>query len=276
MSLPCFLAKKIFGIPYVIYCHGSDVYFPWRFKKIISKLVLENADAVIVLTENMKREVESFGFNIKNIFIIPNGVDLEKFKNLSKKDVRRELKINESENVALCVGTLKIIKGIKYLIEAINIVKNKGFKMRLLLIGEGDQETELKKMAERLNLKEDVNFIGKIENKLIPRYMAASDVFVLPSLSEGLPVVILEAMASGLPIIATDVRGTEEIVKNNENGFLVDPKNPDQISEKIFYLFSDTALTRKISIKNVEKAKSYSWDLITDKLLGIYSLCLKR
>jgi len=276
MGLPCFLAKKLFSIPYIVYCHGSDVYLPWKFKKIISKYVLENADAVIVLTKNMEREIKSFGFNLKNIYIIPNGIELEKFKNLSKNTARKELNISQNEKVVLFVGTLKNIKGIKYLVEAINIVKQKGLKIKLLLVGDGEQKSELEKMAEKLNIKEEVVFIGRIDNKEIAKYMAVANIFVLPSLSEGLPVVVLEAMASGLPIIATKVGGVPEILKDSENGFLVDAKNSEQIAEKILYLFSGDDVKKYISNNNLKEAKKYSWDLITNKLVEIYSLCLTK
>lgn len=274
MALPCFLAKKLFNIPYIVYCHGSDVYLPWKFKKIISKLVLENAKAVVVLTQNMKKELE--GFYIKNIFIIPNGVELSKFENLPKAGVRKELKIDEAENVALFVGSFKAVKGVKYLIEALNIVKEKKIRCRLLLVGSGEEGEELKKLSKKLGLMESINFIGSVKNEEIPKYMTASDIFVLPSLSEGLPVVILEAMASGLPVLATKAGGLPEIIKNGENGFLVEPKNSEQIAEKILYLFFNDDIRKSISLNNKEKAKNYSWDLITEKLVEVYRLCLKK
>lgn len=276
MALPCFLAKKLFNTPYIVYCHGSDVYLPWKFKKIISKLVLENAEVVVVLTESMKKEIELFGFNIRNISIISNGINLKEFDNLSKIDIRMELKIKENEKVIIFVGSLKVVKGIKYLIEAMNIIRKRGIEVKLLLIGDGEQKKELEILVEKLNLKENVDFIGRIDNKEIPKYMIASDILVLPSLSEGLPVVILEAMASGLPILATKVGGLHEIIENNENGFLVEPKNSEQIVEKILYLFSNDGIKKSIFFNNKEKAKNYSWDLVIEELVKVYELCKSK
>jgi len=276
MGLPCFLAKKMFGIPYIVYCHGSDVYCNWKFKKIISKLVLENAEAVVVVTDSMKNKIKEFGFNIKNIFTIPNGIELLEFENLSKVAVRKELKINDSEKTILFVGTLKTVKGIKYLIEAIKIVKEKSLKIKLLLVGDGEEKKELEKISEKLNLKENIVFVGRVDNGEIPKYMALSDIFVLPSLSEGLPVVILEAMASGLPIIATKVGGVPDIMKDGENGFLVDPKSPAQIAEKILYLLADDNARKLISLNNFKKSKDYSWDIVMENLIKVYSICLKK
>jgi len=106
--------------------------------------------------------------------------------------------------------------------------------------------------------------------------MVASDIFVLPSLSESFGIVNIEAMASGLPIIATKVGGIPEIIKDGENGFLVEPKNPEQIAERILYLLSNNNIRRSISFNNKEKAKNYSWDLIVNKLIAVYSLCLNK
>ncbi len=100
--------------------------------------------------------------------------------------------------------------------------------------------------------------------------MVASDVLVLPSLSEGFPVTILEAMASGLSIVATTVGGLPEIVKDGENGFLVEPNNYGQIAEKVILLLEDEELRYKISKNNKERTKRYSWGHAVDKLEEIY------
>lgn len=273
MATPCFLAKKFFNISYIVYCHGSDVYLPWKFKKIISRLVLQNADAVVVLTQDMKKEIESFGFNLKNIFIISNGINIEEFKNFSKTDARRELKIQDTENITLFVGSLKVVKGVEYLIEAMNIVKERNQNVQLLIAGDGEQKERLKKLSEKLDVEDSIKFLGRVESSKIPEYMVASDVFVLPSLSEGLPVVVLEAMASGLPIIATKVRGVPEIVEDGQNGFLVDPKNPEQIAEKILFLMSHNNVRENISVNNKKDSEKYSWDLIVNQLIKVYQSC---
>ena len=100
--------------------------------------------------------------------------------------------------------------------------------------------------------------------------MIASDIFVLPSLSEGFPLTILEAMASGLPIVTTRVRGLPEIVKDAENGFLVEPKNPGQLADKILLILGDDGLREKIARNNSQRAKQYSWQTVAKNLEEIY------
>jgi len=274
MAPACLLAKIFFNVPYIIYCRGFDVYLDWKFKKIISKLVLRDAGAIVTLTEDMKRKVQIICD--KNIFVIPNGIEQKRFQNLLRDDIRNKLKIRKNEKIIFFAGTLKLVKGIRYLIEAINIIKQKIPEARLLLVGDGEEDENLKKLVRQLSLENYVIFFGKVSNEEIPKYMVASDIFVLPSLSESFGIVNIEAMASGLPIIATKVGGIPEIIKDGENGFLVEPKNPEQIAERILYLLSNNNIRRSISFNNKEKAKNYSWDLIVNKLIAVYSLCLNK
>ena len=115
-----------------------------------------------------------------------------------------------------------------------------------------------------------MEFVGQIPNERVPQYMAASDVFVLPSLSEGFPNVILEAMASELPIVTTNVRGLPEIIKDGENGFLVEPRSPEQIAQKVLLLFEDNELRETTSRHNKEKAKKYGWETVVQRLEDVY------
>lgn len=267
-GIPAFLAKKIFKKPYVVYGHGSDVYLPWRFKKPISKLVLKNADAVIALTEDMKKAIKKI-YN-RDVLVIPNGIDLEKFEDLSRVTFRKRWKIEDEEKILTFVGTLRPIKGVEYLIRAMKIIRQKNADARLMLVGNGEEREKLEKLVKELILEEYVRFIGKVQNEEVPEYMAASDIFILPSLSEGFPVTVLEAMASGLPIIVTRVRGLQEIIKDGENGFLVEPKNPEQIAEKVLMLLEDDELRERISKNNKEQAEGYSWESVVARLEKVY------
>ena len=268
MGIPGFLAKTFLKKPFVVYGRGSEVYLPSTFKNVISKLVLKNTESIIALTEDMKSEMQKLCD--RDILVVPNGIDLEKFKNLSRKDIREILKIKDNENIITFVGTLRPVKGVKYLIKAMELIVKKNENAKLMLVGDGEEREELESLVEEFGLKERVKFVGRVQNEEIPQYMAASDVLVLPSLSEGFPVTILEAMASGLSIVATKVGGLPEIVKDGENGFLVEPNNYGQIAEKVILLLEDEELRYKISKNNKERTKRYSWGHAVDKLEEIY------
>jgi N-acetyl-alpha-D-glucosaminyl L-malate synthase BshA len=266
-----FLAKRIMEKPYVVYGRGSDVYMPWAFKNIVSKLVMRSADAMIALTEDMKSEMQKI-YN-REVFLIPNGVDLNMFKNLSKNDLRSKFNVKD-ENIVLFVGGFRFVKGVKYLIEAMNSIRQKNITTRLMLVGsEGDKE-KLDGLVNDSDSKKYVILVGKVPHEKVAEYMVASDVFVLPSLSEGFPNVILEAMASGLPIVATRVGGLPHIVKHAENGFLVEPKNPEEIAEKVLLILESEALRKKMSDNNKETAKEYSWERVVAKLEEVYRSCI--
>ena len=268
MGIPGFLAKTFLKKPFVVYGRGSEVYLPLTFKNTILKLVLKNADDVIALTEDMKNGMQKFCD--KDILVIPNGIDLETFKGLSRETARTRLEIRDNANVILFVGRLHHVKGVKYLIKAMELIVRKNKNAKLMLVGDGEEREELESLVEKFGLKERVKFVGRVQNEEIPQYMVASDVLVLPSLSEGFPVTILEAMASGLSIVATTVGGLPEIVKDGENGFLVEPNNYGQIAEKVILLLEDEELRYKISKNNKERTKRYSWGHAVNKLEEIY------
>jgi len=205
------LIKRLLKKPCVIWAQGSDVYVQWMFKEPISKIIFKKADAIIALTDDMKNKMKNI--YARDIDVLPNGIDLCKVKCLSKQNVREELGIQKDRTIILFSGALTPIKGLTYLIEAITYIKDKN--KQLILVGDGEERDKLEDLVKKLKLEKYVIFIGKVPYDEVFKYMVASDIFVLSSLSEGLPNVILEAMASGLPIVATRVGGIPDIIKGN-------------------------------------------------------------
>jgi glycosyltransferase involved in cell wall biosynthesis len=269
ISISAWVTKLLWNIPYIIYGHGTDEYYPKWYLKPIIRLALKKADVTIALTLDMKKAMQKI--YDRNILVIPNGIDLNQFLNLSRKTARANLKIKDHEEIILFVGSLLPIKGLKYLIYAMEPVHLSHPDVRLFLVGNGPLRNELEHLVTKVDLETCVNFCGRITNDKVPDYIVASDIFVLPSLSEGLPIVILEAMAGGLPIIASKVGGIPEIVIEKENGLLFEPKKPEQITKQISFLLDNNDLKHQISRNNKEKIKYYSWENITDKLENIYT-----
>ncbi len=271
ISLFTLILIKILKKPFVVWAQGSDVYFQSKIKRLTSKIVLKNAKTVIALTEDMKNHLKKI--YDREILIIPNGIDLNKFENLSKEYYRSKFLFEKNTKIILYVGTFRPVKGLKYLIEAMKIIGN--VEKRLVIIGHGKEKGDLENLVKNLGLKDCVTFIGKIPNNEVFKYMASSDVFVLPSLSEGFPIVILEAMASGLPIVTTKVRGLPEIFKDGRNGFLVEPRNPEKIAEKVLIILNDEDLSKIISKNNLDEVKKYDWMIVIDKLENVYFNIIK-
>jgi len=275
MGLPCLICKKLLKIPFVVMSQGSDVYGYWFYKSLISRLVLKNADAVIALTEDMKKQM--LKIHSREISIIPNGVEIETFSAITREEARRTLGIDAHEKILLYVGRLHPAKGVRYLVKAMDIIKNYyGDNVKLIIVGDGEQRDYLLRLTRKLNLENYIIFVGEVPHRNIPIYLKAADVLILPSLREGFPLIILEAMTAGLPIIATRVGGVPEIIKDYENGFVVGPMSPHQIAEKCLLLLKDEKLRKKISKNNIEKAKEFSWEKVTQNLERLYLTLLKR
>ncbi len=134
------------------------------------------------------------------------------------------------------------------------------------------KERMLKELTKRLEVKDKVLFVGSREPREISQWMNASDIFVLPSLSEGRPNVVAEAMASGLAVVATDVGGTGEFIGNDINGILIKPKDPEEIADKIISLLEDDKKRMYIG-KKARKAivdNGLTWDMSADEYIKIY------
>ena len=142
------------------------------------------------------------------------------------------------------MGRLVEEKGHRFLLRAFAALREKCPRNRLLLAGSGNQMGQLQKLARELGVRDKINFLG--ERRDIPRVLAALDIFVLPSLTEALPISLLEAMAAGRPTIASRVGGIPEIVREGVNGLLVPPADPPGLADAIEALIGDRGRARRI------------------------------
>ena len=154
-----------------------------------------------------------------------------------------------------------IIGAIKYLPENI----------RLIILGTGSLEEDLKFQTSNLKIEDRVSFLGHIDHRELPKYLASADIFIRPSLSEGLGSSFLEAMAVGLPVIATPVGGIPDFLKDGETGLFCEVINPKSIAEKVKVYLENNDLRKKI-INNAREmvVKKYDWDLIAKKMRNIF------
>ncbi|MDV2482138.1 glycosyltransferase family 4 protein [Methanoculleus sp. Wushi-C6] len=268
VCIPARIAKKTMNIPYVVWGQGSEIYFPERFLQLTSKHILQNADAVFALTDNMKRKMQTVCD--KEISVVPNGIDSGRFE-ISSRDWKEG-----NGRTVIFVGRLHPIKGVHYLLEAMAIVHREIPDAKLIIVGDGTERSKLEKLVEKLDLEDCVQFAGQVPQEEIPRVMHQADVFTLPSLSEGLPVVLLEAMAAGLPIVATNVGGVPEILEDGVNGYLVDAKRSNEIATGILMLMMNDEMREKVSANNRVKAKMFTWDTVAGKVEEEYQMAIAR
>lgn len=202
----------------------------WQWK--LEKLLGNRTDIFIAVANAVKNHYhQQSGVPLSKIAYIPNSIELEKFK--IQGDItylHKELNLTSQNFILLCLGRLSKEKGHKYLFEALSLL-NGQYRFKLLVVGEGPLRNSLQSMVHSLQLDDKVIFTGQRND--IPQILEISDCLVLPSLYEGLPTCILEAMAMSKPVIATTVGGTQELIKNGEAGFIVEPRNPTALSEAI-------------------------------------------
>jgi len=253
-----YIMSKIFGKRFIVTIHGGEIALLKKFK-FLKKIVigsLNKSSAVIANSNYTKTELEKLGVESNKIKIIkvpffssakkPDD-DLKEFR---KKFVEPQFKI------ILFVGRLSELKGTRYLIEALPLVKNE--KIHVIIAGDGPELYSLKKIVNELNLKNKVTFFGWANSDEVNSLYNISDVLVFPSIidsrgsTEGLGLVIPEAMNAGLPVITSSVGGIIDIVKDRINGILVNPKDSKSIALAIEKIFSDNDLKEKI-VSNSKK-----------------------
>ncbi|OGN00670.1 MAG: hypothetical protein A2651_03330 [Candidatus Yanofskybacteria bacterium RIFCSPHIGHO2_01_FULL_42_12] len=232
---------------------------PWLMR-FLRHFIFRKADVITVISNYLAQYVRSQNSKVP-ISIIPNGVDVSKFK-------------PEGEhNSKVIITSSRLVKknGIGDLVDAIAVVKKEVPDIKLLVVGSGEQAKELKTKSSLLGLENNIEFIGEVPNDLLPQYLAKASIFVRPSLSEGLGIAFLEAMAAGLPVVATPVGGIPDFLKDGETGLFCKVGDPEDIAEKINTILSDDNLRNRL-ITNGRKLveAKYTWDKISDKFRELY------
>jgi L-malate glycosyltransferase len=267
-GIPCgYIALKL-KIPYIVSLRGSDVpfynrrfYFWDKFVfKRLSKKIWQQAKCVVANSSGLKQLAKKASPRQK-VEVIYNGVDTQKFKPNIDKGTSGTIKL-------ISVGRLIPRKGYKYLIEAVKGLDN----CELLLIGEGTEKERLQALARKLRVK--VRFLGRVSHQEVAYFLKSADIFVLPSLNEGMPNSLLEAMACGLPVIATDTGGSIELVKGN--GIVVPKADIAFLRSAIKKLLSDKNSLEKMGCKSRQLAEGMSWASASEKYKYLYNNFAKK
>lgn len=216
----------------------------WVYDKLISAFGI---DATITVSQRVADAVvRARILPQKRVFVIPNGIRLQKFSSRAseKNNFRQEiLGDNASGKIIICVARLVWFKGIDTLIDAFADVAKNHPDAHLAIVGNGELKDNLVAQAHHLALEDRVHFCG--ERQDVPALLAASDLFVLSSVSEGLPISLLEAMAAHLPIVATDVGGICEMVIDEKTGRIVPAADPGKLASNVSDLLADPALRHR-------------------------------
>ena len=232
---------------------------------------LRNSEMVIGVSaktvEDMKREF--FG-TYKRAMVVLNGIDTSVFKPdmESRTTIRQKYSIGENDKVIGMVGVIHRQKGMHYGLMALQKIKKKVPGAKVMVVGGGPDLNWLKGLAVELNIEDSVIFCGSIPNTELSGYYNACDVFISPTVRiEGLPIVILEAMSCGKPQVVSDVGGIGSAVEDGINGFLVQPKNKEALTNAIITVLSDDTLAAEMSRNARHKVER---EFSREKMAGDY------
>jgi len=271
------LARLVKYRPLVLSVWGSDVYeFPYRsfWHLHVIRKNLQAADHVCSTSYAMARKVKKLGVDIKNLHVTPFGVDSKVFA------LRENVKKNVSD---ITIGTVKSLSnkyGIDILIRAFSTAKKlvseknseMASRMRLLIVGGGEQHRELQSLVKKLKLEKLTTFVGPIPHSDVPKYLHKLDIYLALSRSESFGVAVLEASACELPVIVSDVGGLPEVVKDDVTGLIVASENVEQAAKAIVKLVLDIQLRKNLGTAGrVYVSEHYDWQLNVDQMEKIYS-----
>ena len=196
-----------------------------------------------------------------NIDVIPNGVDLNRFRPGAGREIDNEMKL-------LTVGRLSVTKRFDMLIEAVRILHDKGKPVCLTMAGGGGLFEKLKEFIKQKNLNGIINLTGRIETEKMPDVYRQHDIFVTATMQEGMSNAMLEAMASGLPIITTRCEGVEELI--SDNGIVVDESSAEALADAIEKLAKDKQSYRAMCLSARQRAEEFGWDRVAQQYQRIY------
>jgi glycosyltransferase involved in cell wall biosynthesis len=255
---------------------GKDLDGQNLFVRFARKLLIRRADKITVISEYLRKHVLKIRKNAP-VTVIPNGVDVDNFcRDFSYGELsslQDRVGIKPGEKVIISVSRLVPKNGIGDLIKAVALLSEKegGQVFKLLLLGEGERKEELMELIEARGIKDRVVLIGQVSRAELPKYLKISDVFVRPSLSEGLGNAFLEAMAASVPVVGTRVGGIPDFLKDGETGLFCKVGDSENIAQKIEKLVLDDALKKKIVQNGLKLVKEkYDWDIVAGEYAKLY------
>lgn len=264
------LLERFSGVVYISTCHG---FFKKRFFR---KLLPCWGKKVIAISEPVKEHlIKDFGVKEEDIRLIYNGIDINKSEamcQVSGVGLKNKLGLKGGPVIGI-VGRLSDVKGHKYLMEAMKIVLEKIPTAQLLIVGEGPMQKELVFFSKKLEIEKEVIFLPNVSD--IRGVLSIMDLFVMPSLKEGLGLSLMEAMAMGLAVIGSDVGGIRSLIRHGSNGLLVRPADASLLAEAIEALLHQPERAKTLG-ENAKTFihKNFPQEKMINETEKVYSECI--
>jgi sugar transferase (PEP-CTERM/EpsH1 system associated) len=250
--------------------HQPD--YPRRKRILFNRLMLRKRDRVVAVGEAVRQAlIVNEGIPDKRIEVVYNGIDAERFvaQPGDRAQVRRELGFQIDQPVIFQVARLDYLKDHATAVRSMARVVREQPAARLLLVGEGPEERAIRDQVEQLGLVGSVQFLGL--RKDVPRLLQAADLFLLSSVSEGIPLTVIEAMCAGLPVVCTRVGGTAEVVIDGETGLLAPAGDDTAIASAILRLLTEPALRERMGDAGRQRARQmFSETTMVERYADLY------
>ncbi|OGY23897.1 MAG: hypothetical protein A2172_05180 [Candidatus Woykebacteria bacterium RBG_13_40_15] len=284
-SLLGYQMARIKNIPYILTFHTIHTKYTHYFfdGKIISPKMVAGGlrvfanlcDGVVVPSEKMKEELTSYGFR-GQVKVIPSFINLKKFESLEKGYLHKKLNIPEGSPILISVGRLGKEKNFNFLIKAFKKVTKINSNAYLVIVGQGPEKNNLKKLTKSLGIEKRVHLTGKLAIKTMPLAYVDADIFVFASDTETQGICVLEAAASGLPLVVVEDPAFKNAVIDGVNGFatLLDEKI---FAQKIALLLRDISLRNKLGENSKKIAnENFKPEKLALEMLSFYKEIIKK
>lgn len=253
--------------------------FTW-FLGVFERRMLERAKRIIAVSDFTRTELHHYYEHRydRKIRVVHNGVDIDKFKPpIDKRRVKLELGLNPDDIAILSVGRLYARKGLFTLIESMPAVVKRFRNAKFIVSGKG-QSDEMKKLiahAERLKVRDSIIFKGYTPDKNLPKLYQAADVFAFSTFYEHHPFAVLEALSSQLPVVTTNVGGIPETITQGKDGFMCQPFDSREFSERILFLLENPSAAAEMALQARKTVvERFDWRLVVQKVLKVYDEAL--
>jgi glycosyltransferase involved in cell wall biosynthesis len=232
------------------------------------KLYCNVCDHIIAPAQYVKEELISFGVK-RPITVIPNGVNINKFKPLKNNDLRKKLGFGEKDKIVLCVARLAKEKSLDFLIKTFAKFTKNHPNVYFVIAGEGPERENLRSLIKKLKIGNKIFLLGLVPYSEIPNIYNGADVFIFASQTETEGMIVPEALSSGLPVLAVKDRVFEQFIESGKDGFLVE-KDEEVFNQHLDRLLKDENLRERMGKNARKKAEQFSLDEIAKKFENLY------
>ena len=259
--------RTVSKLPYIISLRGSDVpganvRFSLDYKLLapVFRRIWENASALYACSEGLRQRALEFMPEAK-IYVVPNGVELDRFSPANNKQKIEDLKL-------LTVGRLSVSKRIELLVSAMELIRKQFPNATLKMAGGGGLENQLRKLIKDKGLENCITMLGIVPAEDMPKLYRESDIFISASLQEGMSNAMLEAMASGIPIVTTRCEGVQELIA--DNGIVVEKADAKSVADAVMNLAKDEQAYNTMHVAARKQAENFSWQRVAEEYLKHY------